>query len=117
MDAPSYPVAFVWEEVQLCTERNNKKHATEATLLQSAASTAVAAFGKDGGKAMFKQLRFIADNPTGDNIDYYFPNVTLSPNGDYALKSDEWQVVPFTVDILKSEGMEALYADSRPVTA
>ena len=44
------------------------------------------------------------------------PSVKLSPNGDYALKSDEWQQIPFNVEILKPEGMEAVYADDRPVT-
>ena len=62
-------------------------------------------------------LRFIAHNPTGKNIDYYMPSVKLAPNGDYALKSDEWQQIPFNVEILKPEGMEAVYADDRPMTA
>lgn len=62
-------------------------------------------------------LRFIAQNPTGKNIDYYMPSVKLSPNGDYALKSDEWQQIPFNVEILKPEGSEAVYADGRAVVA
>lgn len=62
-------------------------------------------------------LRFIAVNPTGKNIDYYMPSVKLSPNGDYALKSDEWQQIPFNVEILKPENQEAVYADDRAVTA
>lgn len=61
-------------------------------------------------------LRFVADNPTGDNIDYYLPEVALSPNGDYALKGDEWQQIPFTVDVIKPANSEALYADGRAVT-
>lgn len=61
-------------------------------------------------------LRFVAHNPTGKNIDYFMPSVKLSPNGDYALKSDEWQQIPFNVEILKPEGMEAVYADDRPLT-
>lgn len=62
-------------------------------------------------------LRFVATNPTGKNIDYYMPSVKLSPNGDYALKSDEWQQIPFNVEILKPEASEAVYADGRAVTA
>ncbi|WP_199725244.1 phage tail tube protein [Gemmobacter lutimaris] len=62
-------------------------------------------------------LRFVAFNPTGDNIDYFLPSVSLSPNGDYALKSDEWQQIPFTVEVLKPDSGEALYADGRAVTA
>lgn len=61
-------------------------------------------------------LRFIAYNPTGENIDYYLPSVALSPNGDYALKSDEWQQIPFNVEVLKPDNGEALYADSRALT-
>lgn len=59
-------------------------------------------------------LRFVSANPTGANFDYYMPSVKLSPNGDYALKSDEWQQIPFTVDVLKPENMEAIYVDGRP---
>lgn len=62
-------------------------------------------------------LRFVAHNPTGKNIDYFMPSVKLSPNGDYALKSDEWQQIPFNVEILKPEGMEAVYADGRALSA
>lgn len=62
-------------------------------------------------------LRFVAHNPTGKNIDYFMPSVKLSPNGDYALKSDEWQQIPFNVEILKPENMEAVYADDRALTA
>jgi hypothetical protein len=60
-------------------------------------------------------LRFIAYNPVGDNIDYYLPSVALSPNGDYALKSDEWQQIPFNVKVLKPGTGEAVYADGRAV--
>lgn len=58
-------------------------------------------------------LRFVAHNPTGENLDYFFPSVTLTPDGEYGLKSDEWQVIPFSVEILKPEGAEAVYIDSR----
>ena len=60
-------------------------------------------------------MRYIANNPKGDNIDYYFPYVKVSPNGDYALKGDEWQTIPFTLEILKLSDREAIYADGRPV--
>jgi hypothetical protein len=62
-------------------------------------------------------LRFIAFNPTGENLDYFFPSVTLTPDGEYGLKSDEWQVIPFSVEILKPEGAEAIYIDGRAQTA
>ena len=41
------------------------------------------------------------------------PYVKISPNGDYALKGDEWQQIPFNIEILKKTGFEALYSDGR----
>ncbi|MDO5646302.1 hypothetical protein [Paracoccus sp. (in: a-proteobacteria)] len=70
-----------------------------------------------GSAAIEGTLRFVAVNPVGKNVDYYMPHVKLSPNGDYALKGDEWQQMPFTVEIMKPENMEALYADERAQTA
>lgn len=61
-------------------------------------------------------LRFIAANPKGDNIDFYMPYVQLAPNGDFALKGDEWQQLPFNVEILKLDPYESIYADGQPYT-
>jgi len=62
-------------------------------------------------------LRFISYNPEGDKMDYYLPYVKLAPNGDFALKSDEWQQLPLTVEILKGTSRERIYIDGRPFTA
>jgi len=70
-----------------------------------------------GSEPVSGVLRFIAQNPTGDDIDYYFPWVKISPNGDYALKSDEWQTIPFNIEVLKRTDREAIYADGRPTFA
>ena len=67
-----------------------------------------------GSQPVEGAMRFIAYNPTGDDIDYYFPWVKISPNGDYALKSDEWQTIPFNIEVLKRTDREAIYADGRP---
>lgn len=67
-----------------------------------------------GSQPVEGAMRFIAFNPTGDDIDYYFPWVKISPNGDYALKSDEWQTIPFNIEVLKRSDREAIYADGRP---
>jgi len=67
-----------------------------------------------GSQPVEGAMRFIAFNPTGDDIDYYFPWVKVSPNGDYALKSDEWQTIPFNIEVLKRSDREAIYADGRP---
>lgn len=59
-------------------------------------------------------LRYIANNPKGGNFDYFMPWVKITPNGDYALKSDEWQTIPFALEILKKPGLEAIYCDGQP---
>lgn len=62
-------------------------------------------------------LRFIATNPKGTLIDYYMPYVRLSPNGEYALKGEEWQTIGFNLDIQKlSDSVESIYADGRAFT-
>lgn len=70
-----------------------------------------------GSQPVEGAMRFIAFNPTGDDIDYYFPWVKISPNGDYALKSDEWQTIPFSIEVLKRGDRDAIYADGRPAFA
>jgi len=69
-----------------------------------------------GSQAVEGALRYVAQNPVGDNIDYFWPWVKISPNGDFALKGDEWQQIPFNVEILRRPGYEAVYATKRPVT-
>lgn len=59
-------------------------------------------------------MRYIAANPAGKNIDYFMPWVKLTPNGDFALKGDEWQVLPFNIEILKKGDLEAIYANGQP---
>lgn len=67
-----------------------------------------------GSQAVEGSLRFIAFNPKGANFDYFMPWVKLSPNGDYALKGEEWQQIPFTLEVLKKSGTEAIFMDGRP---
>jgi hypothetical protein len=62
-------------------------------------------------------LRFVATNPKGALLDYYMPYVRLSPNGEYALKGEEWQQIGFTIDVQKlSDSVESIYIDGRPYT-
>lgn len=62
-------------------------------------------------------LRFIADNPIGENKDYFIPYVKLSANGDYALKGDDWQSMTFDMEVLKKDNVtERLYIDGQPST-
>jgi hypothetical protein len=60
-------------------------------------------------------LRFVANNPKGNQRDYYWPYVQLTPNGDYSFKGDDWQALPFTCDVLKlDDDTSAMYIDGRP---
>lgn len=71
-----------------------------------------------GSAAIEGVLRYVAYNPEGADIDYFMPAVTLSPNGDLPLKSDEWMSVPFNIDVTKrDQDTAAIYADGRAVTA
>lgn len=47
------------------------------------------------------ELFFQATNPKGELVDYLMAKVQISPNGDYALKGDEWQQIGFNIEILK----------------
>lgn len=68
-----------------------------------------------GTSAVEGSLRYIANNPAGSNFDWFMPYVKLSPNGDYALKGDEWQQIPFNIEILRKTGLEAIYIDGEPL--
>lgn len=66
------------------------------------------------GGAVAGALRFISANPIGPQRDYFFPYVKLTPNGDYALKGDEWQQIPFSFEVLKLDATtERVYIDGR----
>lgn len=68
-----------------------------------------------GSTAIEGALRYIAKNPAGKNIDYYFPWVKITPNGDFQLKAEQAvQQIPLNIEALKLTGREAIYADGRP---
>lgn len=56
-------------------------------------------------------------NPKGEDVVFYLPYVKVTPNGDYALKGDEWQTIPMSLEVLKPSvaGTEAIYRDGVPV--
>jgi hypothetical protein len=59
-------------------------------------------------------LFYKSNNPEGKKMDYYWPSVTLKPDGDFALKGDEWQQMGFTFEILKKDdATEAQYINGR----
>lgn len=62
------------------------------------------------------QLRFVAYNAVGKNVDYFMAYVRISPNGDFSLKSDEWQQLGFSVEVLElNRDTPAVFADGRPL--
>lgn len=68
-----------------------------------------------GTAAVEGALMYIANNPKGKNFDYMMGYVNIRPNGDYALKGDEWQQIPFTIDILKPRSAAAILMNNRPM--
>lgn len=60
-------------------------------------------------------LLYVADNPKGVNFDYFWPYVTLKPDGDFALKGDDWQQIGFSFEVLKLNDLtESVYINGRP---
>ena len=66
-EAPDYPIAFVWEEVQIVADRKNRILASEATILQAAINTGISAFGKDGGKKASTHFQKLVKSLLGDD--------------------------------------------------
>lgn len=61
------------------------------------------------------QLFYKSFNPRGAKFDYLFPKVTLSPDGDMALKGDDWQQLGFSFEALKlDDETEVVYTNGRP---
>lgn len=68
-----------------------------------------------GSEPVEGAMRFIEDNPKGDDRDIFLPYVKITPNGDLALKGDEWRQIPFSLEALKPSSGEAIYVDGQPV--
>jgi hypothetical protein len=69
-----------------------------------------------GSQSIYGSIRFVADNPKGENRDYFMPYVKLAPDGDYDLKGDDWLTIGFTMEILKKSSNTApLYIDDQAV--
>jgi len=48
-------------------------------------------------------LRFVSDNPAGDQQELQIWRVSLTPSGDTAMIGDDWSTLGFTGEILKDE--------------
>jgi hypothetical protein len=69
-----------------------------------------------GSQSIYGAIRFVADNPKGENNDYYLPYVKLSPDGDFELKGDDWLTIGFTMEILeKASNVAPMYIDGQAV--
>lgn len=69
------------------------------------------------GTAVEGSLMFIANNPEGDDIDYRIPDVKMMPNGEFAIKAEEWQQLPFNLVISQpDDGSPTITANGRPYT-
>ena len=60
-------------------------------------------------------LRYVADNPEGEDNDFYMPYVKVSANGDFNLKGDNWLELPLTLEILEDTAYSksAIYIDGQ----
>lgn len=67
-----------------------------------------------GSEPVEGAIIYEANNPKGDDHHYYLPYTKITPNGDYALKGDEWQQIPFNIEALKPTTGEAIYMDGVP---
>lgn len=60
------------------------------------------------------KLMFIAANPKGKDFDYRMNKVKIAPNGDFAMKGQDWQRMPFSLEILKPDVGAAIEVDGKP---
>jgi hypothetical protein len=67
-----------------------------------------------GNQPIEGAMKYLADNPNGHNFNYDMPWVKITPNGDYNMKGDDWQVIPFNLEILKRSAAEAITIDGLP---
>ena len=67
-----------------------------------------------GSQSIYGSLYFQATNPKGKLRDYLWPYVELAPDGDFALKGDDWQNMNFNFEVLKKGSLEACYITARP---
>jgi hypothetical protein len=67
-----------------------------------------------GSEPVEGAMMYVTKNPKGPDAVFLMPYVKITPNGDYALKGDEWQQIPLSLEILKPTAGEAIYRDGTP---
>lgn len=97
----------------------------DSTLITSDGVEVTITYGLEAGvesavisknKAIYGSLRYKSFNPVGQKVDHFYPYVMLQPNGNYALKGDEWQALGFTAQALKRDAdTEVVYLTNASV--
>lgn len=57
------------------------------------------------GEVVEGEMLFLANNAAGENKDYFWPYVKLTPDGDLPLKGDDWQTLTFNIEVLKRDAV------------
>lgn len=66
-----------------------------------------------GSKTIEGALMYISANPAGQQYDYLWPWVKLTPNGDFELKGDEWQQLGFNFEVLALAPLAPVYVNGQ----
>lgn len=69
------------------------------------------------GTAVEGAVMFVSNNPEGDDNVYLIPDVKMTPNGEFAIKAEEWQQLSFNLAIsVPDNGDPAITINGRPYT-
>lgn len=68
-----------------------------------------------GSEPVEGAMRLLENNPKGSDRDIFLPYVKITPNGDLAVKGDEWRQIPFSIEAIKPSSGEAIYVNGKPV--
>ena len=63
----------------------------------------------DSRETVEGELTYRATNPVGPQVDYFFPHVKLTPQGEFQLKGDTFQAMTFNLEVLKKDGSTPRY--------
>lgn len=66
-----------------------------------------------GSKTIEGALMYVSANPAGQQFDYLWPWVKITPNGDFELKGDEWQTLPFSFEVLSKSPLAPVYINGQ----
>ena len=66
-----------------------------------------------GGTPFEGSLKLFENNARGSNSIWTLPLVTISPNGDLALKAEEWRQIPLSLSVQKPANAQAIYVEGQ----